>query len=142
MLLAWSITEVIRYSYFVFFLSGGPNAVPKLLQWLRYNTFFVLYPTGISSECWLVWRATGPAGEQYGNLAKWGLYAILAIYVPGKSSPLFREVREGGRGEEGRMSLGLEAYLLTALVAGSYILYSHMMAQRRRIIRGKQRARD
>jgi len=34
MLLAWSVTEVIRYSYFVFVLGG--KGVPKLWTWLRY----------------------------------------------------------------------------------------------------------
>ena len=33
MLLAWSATEVVRYSYFVFFLTGQ---VPPILAWLRY----------------------------------------------------------------------------------------------------------
>jgi very-long-chain (3R)-3-hydroxyacyl-CoA dehydratase len=40
MLLAWSVTEVIRYGYFVFALSGE---VPKLWTWLRY-VFSPLYP--------------------------------------------------------------------------------------------------
>ncbi|KAK3680109.1 hypothetical protein LTR78_000486 [Recurvomyces mirabilis] len=47
MLLAWSITEVIRYSYFAVNLAYG--GVPAFMTWLRYNTFFVLYPMGISS---------------------------------------------------------------------------------------------
>jgi very-long-chain (3R)-3-hydroxyacyl-CoA dehydratase len=34
MLVAWSVTEVIRYSYFVFVLSG--MGVPRLWTWLRY----------------------------------------------------------------------------------------------------------
>lgn len=34
MLLAWSTTEVIRYTYFVFVLTGR---VPAVLQWLRYG---------------------------------------------------------------------------------------------------------
>lgn len=34
MLIAWSVTECIRYSYFVFFLGSGK--VPDLLSWLRY----------------------------------------------------------------------------------------------------------
>ncbi|KAI9749412.1 MAG: hypothetical protein M4579_006878 [Chaenotheca gracillima] len=46
MLLAWSFTEVVRYGYFVGVLRGG---VPNFLPWLRYNTFYVLYPLGISS---------------------------------------------------------------------------------------------
>ncbi|KAI5209697.1 hypothetical protein AUEXF2481DRAFT_30461 [Aureobasidium subglaciale EXF-2481] len=98
MLVAWSVTEVIRYSYFAINLSTG--SVPGIWLWLRYNTFFVLYPLGISSECALVWKAaTGPAGQYTG--VKEALFAILLIYVP-----------------------------------GSYILFTHMMAQRRKVMRG------
>ncbi|KAF1957826.1 PTPLA-domain-containing protein [Byssothecium circinans] len=80
MLIAWSVTELIRYSYFVFLLGG--KGVPKLWTWLRYNTFFVLYPLGVASECWLIYRAIPPASkldERFG----YGLWAILATYVPG-----------------------------------------------------------
>ncbi|KAF9736917.1 hypothetical protein PMIN06_010679 [Paraphaeosphaeria minitans] len=79
MLLAWSITEVIRYSYFVFVLTNG---VPKLWTWLRYNTFLILYPLGVASETWLIYRAIPPASkldEKYG----WALWALLATYIPG-----------------------------------------------------------
>ena len=34
MLIAWSVTEVIRYSYFVCLLTGR---VPEALTWLRYS---------------------------------------------------------------------------------------------------------
>lgn len=37
MLLAWSITEVVRYTYFVFSLTGR---VPDILQWLRWVSKF------------------------------------------------------------------------------------------------------
>ncbi|MCJ1230108.1 hypothetical protein MMC12_006779 [Toensbergia leucococca] len=96
MLVAWSFTEVVRYSYFVLNLRG---AVPGFVTWLRYNTFFVLYPTGIASEMWLQWKASQVADKNI-QLAIW---AMLLIYVP-----------------------------------GSYILYSHMITQRRKVIRGKQ----
>lgn len=33
MLFAWACSEIIRYSYFVFFLGGS---VPSWLTWLRY----------------------------------------------------------------------------------------------------------
>lgn len=83
MLIAWSVTEVIRYSYFAINLSFGP--VPSVWLWLRYNTFYVLYPLGISSECYLVWlAATGPA-SQYTFLRE-GLFAVLFIYIPGTSA--------------------------------------------------------
>jgi very-long-chain (3R)-3-hydroxyacyl-CoA dehydratase len=97
MLLAWSFTEVVRYTYCVFTLSG--LGVPRLWTWLRYNTFMVLYPLGISSECWLVYQAIEPASKIDERLG-YALWAVLAIYVP-----------------------------------GSYILFTHMLKQRRRIQR-------
>ena len=81
MLLAWSVTEVIRYSYFVTNLRG---AVPGFLTWLRYNTFFVLYPVGIASEMWLVFKAS----EVAGRTLQWGFLGVLLAYVPGLQSGL------------------------------------------------------
>ena len=80
MLVAWSVTEVVRYSYFVLNLSGYQ---PALVTWLRYNTFYVLYPTGISSECYLIYKAIEPARELRLEYA-WALQVILLIYIPGK----------------------------------------------------------
>jgi very-long-chain (3R)-3-hydroxyacyl-CoA dehydratase len=82
MLLAWSVTEVIRYSYFVFNLTG---AVPRAWSWLRYNSFLVLYPIGVGSECWLVWKASQMAGQTggMGVWEKYAMWAVLGIYVPG-----------------------------------------------------------
>ena len=82
MLVAWSVTEVIRYGYFAVNLAYG--GVPAWLTWLRYNTFFVLYPLGIGSECWLVWRSLGLAGKRFGVVGWWGLVGVLAVYVPGE----------------------------------------------------------
>lgn len=82
MLVAWSTTEVIRYSYFVFLLTGS---VPGFMQFLRYNTFFILYPLGISSEMWLVYKSAGPAAKRDERLP-YVLYGILGLYVPGMYS--------------------------------------------------------
>lgn len=101
--LAWGVTEMIRYGFFVW-KEGIGDVVPSWLMWLRYNTFFVLYPIGISSECALMYLALGPAQES-GTKYDWLLKAVLAIYVP-----------------------------------GSYILYTHMMTQRRKITKGKSKA--
>lgn len=85
MLIAWSVTEVIRYTYFALTLSG---LTPRILTWLRYNTFFILYPIGILSECSLVYlAAVGPAAtatESPLSLMPYVLYGVLAVYVPGK----------------------------------------------------------
>jgi very-long-chain (3R)-3-hydroxyacyl-CoA dehydratase len=81
MLLAWSVTEVIRYSFFTLSLSG---ILPKALAWLRYNTFYVLYPLGISSEVYLMYLALEPAGRLRTEY-KWFIQLIMGIYVPGRS---------------------------------------------------------
>ncbi len=83
MLLAWSVTEVIRYSFFAINLLGWQ---PRPLVWLRYNTFFVLYPVGILSECTMIWSAAEPAADE-NPLFAYGLYAILLIYIPGGCLP-------------------------------------------------------
>lgn len=79
MLIAWSVTEVIRYSFFTLSLS---NMLPGFMMWLRYNTFFILYPLGISSECWLIYKAVEPAKRRRQEYA-WALQLILFIYIPG-----------------------------------------------------------
>ncbi|KAL4752880.1 hypothetical protein BDW72DRAFT_52253 [Aspergillus terricola var. indicus] len=81
-LLAWGVTECIRYGFFVMQVNGGVESVPGWWQWLRYNTFYVLYPVGISSECALAFKALGPAKE-FHPLYWWFIVAVLAIYVPG-----------------------------------------------------------
>ena len=80
MLLAWSVTEVIRYSYFVWNLQS--KGVPGFVIWLRYNTFYVLYPIGISSECILVWKASNIAEHPW----NWVFWAVLGVYIPGQYS--------------------------------------------------------
>jgi len=81
MLLAWATTEVIRYSYFATNLAYG--SVPPGLLWLRYNAFFVLYPLGISSECWLVYLAITPA-RRWNAALEWVLKLVLFVYIPGE----------------------------------------------------------
>ena len=67
---------------------------PPWLVWLRYNLFFVLYPLGILSEMRLVYLATGPAVEKCGDeRVGWLLWAILAVYVPGKLLRSFSQSR-------------------------------------------------
>ncbi|APA11087.1 hypothetical protein SS1G_03177 [Sclerotinia sclerotiorum 1980 UF-70] len=106
MLIAWSVTEVIRYSYFVITLSGYK---PAIVTWFRYNTFFVLYPLGISSECWLIYKSIEPAVDVYGSLYALALKLILLIYIPGsyilfthmikQRSKVFRAQREASKNE-------------------------------------------
>ncbi|PAN32270.1 hypothetical protein PAHAL_5G474500 [Panicum hallii] len=55
LVLSWSITEVIRYSFFG--LKEAFGIIPYWHLWLRYSTFFVFYPIGLVSELGLVYAA-------------------------------------------------------------------------------------
>jgi len=65
MVLAWATTEVIRYSFYACTLLGSE---PRFLVYLRYTTFYLLYPLGASSEAFLIY-ATLP---NWGNWGSWG----------------------------------------------------------------------
>ncbi|KAL2803372.1 tyrosine phosphatase-like protein [Aspergillus granulosus] len=78
MLAAWSTADVVRYLYFAVLLTGAP--VPRALKWLRYSLFLALYPIGIGSEWWLMYRATTVTT----NLLVAGIfYFFLGLYAPG-----------------------------------------------------------
>jgi len=47
LVLAWTITEMIRYSMYAIQLVATP---PYLLTWLRYTFFIVAYPMGVTGE--------------------------------------------------------------------------------------------
>ncbi|XP_044726668.1 very-long-chain (3R)-3-hydroxyacyl-CoA dehydratase hpo-8 [Chrysoperla carnea] len=53
-LFAWSVTEIIRYGYYALNIL---NLVPQILIWLRYTTFIVLYPIGVTGELWCLYSA-------------------------------------------------------------------------------------
>uniref|UniRef100_A0A453DZG9 Very-long-chain (3R)-3-hydroxyacyl-CoA dehydratase n=1 Tax=Aegilops tauschii subsp. strangulata TaxID=200361 RepID=A0A453DZG9_AEGTS len=55
LVISWSITEIIRYSFFG--LKETLGFAPSWLLWLRYSTFMILYPTGILSEVGLIYIA-------------------------------------------------------------------------------------
>ncbi|KAI1384471.1 PTPLA-domain-containing protein [Hypoxylon trugodes] len=99
MLGAWATTEIIRYSYFALSLSFGKP--PYALHWLRYHAFFILYPIGISSEAYLIWRAVEPAKTAVSPLYSTVLFGYVALVYP----------------------------------PSAYILYTHMMAQRRKVMK-------
>ncbi|XP_066316148.1 geranylgeranyl transferase type-1 subunit beta-like [Miscanthus floridulus] len=102
LVISWSITEIIRYSFFG--MKEAFGFAPSWLLWLRYSTFMLLYPTGISSEVGLIYIALPymKASEKYCLRMpnKWNFSydyfytSILAllIYVPG-SPHMYRYMR-------------------------------------------------
>ncbi|XP_021274075.1 very-long-chain (3R)-3-hydroxyacyl-CoA dehydratase PASTICCINO 2 [Herrania umbratica] len=99
LVISWSITEIIRYSFFG--MKEAFGFAPSWHLWLRYSSFLVLYPTGISSEVGLIYLALPyiKGSEKYSVRMpnKWNFsvdyfyLAILALgfYVPG-SPHLYR----------------------------------------------------
>ncbi|KAI4370846.1 hypothetical protein MLD38_019149 [Melastoma candidum] len=93
LVISWSITEIIRYSFFGVKESLG--FTPSWLLWLRYSTFLLLYPTGITSEVGLIYLSL-PYIKNSEKFCvrmpnKWNFsfdyfYAsilVLGVYVPG-----------------------------------------------------------
>ncbi|OJJ99231.1 hypothetical protein ASPACDRAFT_43896 [Aspergillus aculeatus ATCC 16872] len=84
MLLAWSLADAIRYTYFAVLSVAGSSAVPAWLRWLRYSLFLGLYPIGIASEWWLMFRATLVTD----SVAVKGIFVFfLGLYAPGEFFP-------------------------------------------------------
>ena len=79
MLIAWCITEVVRYSFYGLNLLFG--TAPYISVWMRYSFFFILYPIGAGSEFMLVQLAKN---FEKRPSAYWGMVAVSAIYGPGK----------------------------------------------------------
>lgn len=96
MVTAWSITEIVRYSYYALSLA---SSVPYALLWCRYTFFFILYPIGAGSEWVLMYKSLSYLSGFYYYL----VCGILAIYVP-----------------------------------GFYVMYTHMIKQRRKYLGGKK----
>ncbi|CAH2073235.1 unnamed protein product [Thlaspi arvense] len=96
LVISWSITEIIRYSFFG--LKEALGFAPSWHLWLRYSSFLLLYPTGITSEVGLIYLALPhiKTSEMYSvrmpNILNFSFdyfYAtilVLAIYVPGTNS--------------------------------------------------------
>ena len=61
--IAWGITEVVRYLFYFFKLLSPKSGPPKVLVWLRYSLFLVLYPLGVASELALAYASIGPLGK-------------------------------------------------------------------------------
>ena len=59
MILSWASVEVPRYAFYVAALVSGDStkATPFPLFWLRYSLFAVLYPTGITGELTVFFKA-------------------------------------------------------------------------------------
>ena len=78
MVLAWCITEVVRYSFYGLNLLFG--SAPFISTWMRYSFFFILYPIGAGSEVMMVQLAKPFEKDPWILLS---MNVISLIYIPG-----------------------------------------------------------
>ncbi|KAJ6531055.1 tyrosine phosphatase-like protein, partial [Mycena capillaripes] len=87
--LAWSITEVVRYSFYASNLLGYE---PLVLLYLQYTMFYVLYPAEASSEAFLTYATLPfPSGNvSLNSFTGWTTleytrYVLYSVWWPCKS---------------------------------------------------------
>ncbi|EIM82832.1 PTPLA-domain-containing protein [Stereum hirsutum FP-91666 SS1] len=125
LLLAWSLTESIRYTYYTLsLLTPSPlPTLPSFIIWLRYTTFFVLYPLGAGSEAMAAFVTLPEFGLGGKGGGGWG------------RRRMGEEEDGGGKGGWGWEAVG-RAGLFFVWWPGLYVMYTHMMKQRRKIFGG------
>lgn len=69
--IAWGITELVRYSFYLLSLF---DKQPGWLLWMRYTFFIVLYPLGVTGE-WLI--IVTPLVAHF----TFGLYAAMVAFL-------------------------------------------------------------
>ncbi|XP_053695913.1 very-long-chain (3R)-3-hydroxyacyl-CoA dehydratase hpo-8-like [Sabethes cyaneus] len=111
-LFCWSLTETVRYSYYVLHLSLPK--VPHFMTWLRYTIFVPLYPAGFFGELLCFYWAQSYIGET----DMWG------ISMPN------------------RYNFTFSFFYFVWIMAVGYLplfpqMYLHMFAQRRKILGGR-----
>ncbi|KAI4798467.1 hypothetical protein KUCAC02_022036 [Chaenocephalus aceratus] len=105
---AWTITEIIRYSFYTFSLL---NHLPYLIKWARYTFFFALYPMGVTGELLTIYAAL-PVVQ------KTGLYSIT---LPNKYN----------------FSFDYHSFLIIVMISYIPLfpqLYFHMIRQRKKVL--------
>ncbi|KAK6202342.1 tyrosine phosphatase-like protein [Scheffersomyces amazonensis] len=79
---AWSLSDIIRYTFFVFKLIDNGKLCPRFLLWLRYSAFLILYPLGLISESATVYLSLSSVK----NSPYYHYYFLifgLSSYIPG-----------------------------------------------------------
>lgn len=116
MVLVWNMSEVIRYSYYATNLIGVPF---KVLTWLRYTLFIVLYPIGAGSELLCMLAALPDIKNDHNrNIAMpnemnvtfnfyYFIIILMFLYIPGFPPMYFHMLRQRKK-VLGRQSQGEE----------------------------------
>ena len=76
--IAWGVTEIVRYGYY---LSSLLDKEKEWLTFLRYTLFIVLYPIGVLGE-WLILLSVMKMNNWDWNIVNIFLGAVLLSYLP------------------------------------------------------------
>ncbi|KAG8547867.1 hypothetical protein GDO81_027288 [Engystomops pustulosus] len=113
---AWTITEIIRYSFYTFSLL---NHLPYIIKWARYTLFIVLYPMGVAGELLTIYAAL-PFVQHTG---------LYSISLPNKYN----------------FSFDYYTFLILVMASYIPIfpqLYFHMLHQRRKVLNIERKKSD
>uniref|UniRef100_A0A3P9L605 Very-long-chain (3R)-3-hydroxyacyl-CoA dehydratase n=1 Tax=Oryzias latipes TaxID=8090 RepID=A0A3P9L605_ORYLA len=105
---AWTVTEIIRYSFYTFSLL---NHLPYLIKWARYTFFVLLYPMGVTGELLTIYAALP-------YVQKTGLYSVT---LPNKYN----------------FSFDYYTFLILIMISYIPLfpqLYFHMLRQRKKVL--------
>uniref|UniRef100_H2M1B1 Very-long-chain (3R)-3-hydroxyacyl-CoA dehydratase n=2 Tax=Oryzias latipes TaxID=8090 RepID=H2M1B1_ORYLA len=105
---AWTVTEIIRYSFYTFSLL---NHLPYLIKWARYTFFILLYPMGVTGELLTIYAALP-------YVQKTGLYSVT---LPNKYN----------------FSFDYYTFLILIMISYIPLfpqLYFHMLRQRKKVL--------
>ncbi|KAL4401982.1 3-hydroxyacyl-CoA dehydratase [Malassezia pachydermatis] len=86
MILAWSLSEVARYPFYVNQILETPS---YMSMWARYSFFVVLYPMGVLGEMQLIWASLPKnVAWPWVDASNWSnrdlfFLALLPVYIPG-----------------------------------------------------------
>ncbi|TKC37979.1 hypothetical protein EI555_015704, partial [Monodon monoceros] len=110
-LVAWTVTEITRYSFYTFSLL---DHLPYFVKWARYNFFIILYPVGVAGELLTIYAALP-------YVKKTGMFSIR---LPNKYN----------------VSFDYYYFLLITMASYIPLfpqLYFHMLRQRRKVLHGE-----
>lgn len=109
MVIAWSLSEIIRYAFYTL---NTFHLKPKLLTWLRYSAFMVLYPVGITGEFGCLYKALPYIHEN----KTW------TVQLPNTMNFVFNWYY-------------MVIFILVGIYPyGSYVMYTYMLSQRRKVL--------
>lgn len=116
MIIAWSLAEIIRYSYYAVALVNK-DGIPSIMTWIRYSGFLVLYPMGISGEIACLYKALD-------HVQKHKIYTVALPNTMNFSFDFYNAIW----------------FILLALYPfGSYVMYTYMLSQRRKVLGGDKK---